>query len=295
MIIYLISQCKIISLIMFRPFTLNLKGKLRCFERPQIMGIVNVTPDSFFPGSRTMGKGNIANRVERMIGDGVDFIDIGAYSSRPGADDVSVEEEIDRLGCGLEVIRRISADIPVSVDTFRAHVAKRAIVEMGADIINDISGGTLDDDMFSVVSDLDVPYILMHMRGTPATMQQHTDYADVVSDVLLDMSLKMRELRLIGVSDVIVDPGFGFSKTLEQNYELFKALDAFEDALGAPLLVGVSRKSMITRALGIKAESALNGTTVLNTIALMRGASFLRVHDVREAAQARSLYELSTK
>ncbi|MDE6861014.1 MAG: dihydropteroate synthase [Duncaniella sp.] len=280
---------------MFRPFSLNLKGKLRHFNRPQIMGIVNVTPDSFFPGSRSMGKDDIANRVERMVSEGVDFIDIGAYSSRPGANDVPVDEEIDRLGCGLEVIRSISADIPVSVDTFRADVARRAIVEMGADIINDISGGALDDGMFPVVAELGAPYILMHMRGTPATMQQHTDYIDVAADVLMDMSSKLRELRLIGVSDVIVDPGFGFSKTLEQNYRLMAALSAFEETLGAPLLIGISRKSMITRALGIKPEDALNGTSVLNTIALMRGASFLRVHDVREAVQARTLYELSTK
>lgn len=280
---------------MFRPFSLNLKGKLRHFNRPQIMGIVNVTPDSFFPGSRSMGKDDIANRVERMVSEGVDFIDIGAYSSRPGANDVPVDEEIDRLGCGLEVIRSISADIPVSVDTFRADVARRAIVEMGADIINDISGGALDDGMFPVVAELGAPYILMHMRGTPATMQQHTDYIDVAADVLMDMSSKLRELRLIGVSDVIVDPGFGFSKTLEQNYRLMAALSTFEETLGAPLLIGISRKSMITRALGIKPEDALNGTSVLNTIALMRGASFLRVHDVREAVQARTLYELSTK
>lgn len=280
---------------MFRPFTLNLKGELHSYDRPQVMGIVNVTPDSFFPGSRTMGKSEIAYRVENMLHDGADFIDIGAYSSRPGAEDVSPTEEADRLGVGLEVIRSIDASIPVSVDTFRADVARQAIVEMGADIVNDISGGTLDEDMFATAAKLKVPYILMHMRGTPATMQQHTNYDDVVAEVLSDMSAKLRELRLLGVADVIIDPGFGFSKTLEQNYELMKALEIYEEALEAPILVGISRKSMITRALGITADEALNGTTVLNTIALMRGASFIRVHDVKEAVQARTLYELSTK
>ena len=280
---------------MFRPFTLNLKGELHSYDRPQVMGIVNVTPDSFFPGSRTMGKSEIAYRVENMLHDGADFIDIGAYSSRPGAEDVSPTEEADRLGIGLEVIRSIDANIPVSVDTFRADVARQAIVEMGADIINDISGGTLDEDMFTTAAKLKVPYILMHMRGTPATMQQHTNYDDVVAEVLSDMSAKLRELRLLGVADVIIDPGFGFSKALEQNYELMKALEIYEEALEAPILVGISRKSMITRALGITADEALNGTTVLNTIALMRGASFIRVHDVKEAVQARTLYELSTK
>lgn len=280
---------------MFRPFTLNLKGKLRCYGRPQVMGIVNVTPDSFFPGSRTMGRGEIACRVERLLEDGADFIDIGAYSSRPGAKDVSPEEEIDRLGVGLEVIRGIDKNVPVSVDTFRANVARHAISVMGADIINDISGGTLDSSMFATAAELKVPYILMHMRGTPATMQKYTDYSDVAADVLFDLSVKLRELRLMGVADVIIDPGFGFSKTFEQNYELMKALDAYEEALESPLLVGISRKSMITRALGVTSDEALNGTTVLNTIALMRGASFLRVHDVKEAVQARTLYELSTK
>ncbi len=280
---------------MFRPFILNLKGKIHCYDRPQIMGIVNVTPDSFFPGSRTMGKDEISRRVEQMIHDGADFIDIGAYSSRPGAGDVSVEEETARLGVGMEVIRSISTDIPVSVDTFRADVARRAIEDFGANIINDISGGELDAEMFPTVAELRVPYILMHMRGTPATMQQYVCYDDVCADVLRDLSIKLRELRLIGVSDVIVDPGFGFSKTLEQNYRLMHALEAYEETLGTPVLVGISRKSMITRALGVTADEALNGTTVLNTIALMRGAAFLRVHDVKQAVQARILYELSTK
>ncbi|MBO5456177.1 MAG: dihydropteroate synthase [Muribaculaceae bacterium] len=278
---------------MFHPFTLNIKGELRSYARPQVMGIVNVTPDSFYKASRTMDCDAVKKRVDDMLLSGVDFIDIGAYSSRPGADDVSTQEEIDRIGVGLEVIRGLSMDIPVSVDTFRSEVAKVAIIEMGADIINDISGGELDERMFDTAAALNAPYVLMHMRGTPATMQLYTDYEDVTADILLDLSKKLRKLHLMGVADVIVDPGFGFSKTLEQNYDIMRSLETFSSQLGVPVLIGVSRKSMIKKALDVSSEDALNGTTVLNTIALMRGAAFLRVHDVREAVQAVKLYELS--
>lgn len=278
---------------MFHPFSLNLKGRLEVYDRPQVMGIVNVTPDSFFEGSRTMRGAEIAARVEKQIADGADFIDVGAYSSRPGAADVPPEEEIVRLKEGLRILRAIDSHIPVSVDTFRADVARVAVEELGADIINDISGGNLDGRMFDTVAQLGVPYILMHMRGTPATMQTYTDYADVTADVISDLSLKLRRLRLAGVSDVIVDPGFGFSKTTEQNFEMMKNLEAF-DALGCPVLVGISRKSMITKTLGVTPSDALAGTIALNTLALTRGAAFLRVHDVREAVQALKLYELST-
>lgn len=278
---------------MFHPFTLNIKGELRSYARPQVMGIVNVTPDSFYKASRTMDYDAVKKRVDDMLLSGVDFIDIGAYSSRPGADDVSTQEEIDRIGVGLEVIRGLSMDIPVSVDTFRSEVAKVAIIEMGADIINDISGGELDERMFDTAAALNAPYVLMHMRGTPATMQLYTDYEDVTADILLDLSKKLRRLHLMGVADVIVDPGFGFSKTLEQNYDIMRSLETFSSQLGVPVLIGVSRKSMIKKALDVSSENALNGTTVLNTIALMRGAAFLRVHDVREAVQAVKLYELS--
>ncbi|MDE6066392.1 MAG: dihydropteroate synthase [Duncaniella sp.] len=277
----------------FVPFTLNIHGELREYNRPLVMGIVNVTPDSFYAGSRVSEKGAIVDRVEGMIAAGVDMIDLGAYSSRPGADDVNAEEEVARLRTGMEAIRSVSPDILVSIDTFRSEVARTAVCELGADIINDISGGDLDGDMWSVVADLKVPYVLMHMRGTPATMQSLTEYDDVTADVIKDLSVKLRELRLRGVADVIIDPGFGFSKTLEQNFEMMKNLELFSQALDAPVLVGISRKSMITKSLGVAAEDALAGTIALNTIALMRGASIIRVHDVPEAVSAVKMFSLS--
>lgn len=255
------------------------------------MGIVNVTPDSFYAGSRTMAEADIESRVTRMIADGADMIDIGAYSSRPGAGDVTAEEELTRLSIGMKALRRVAPEIPVSVDTFRASVARAAITELGADMINDISGGGLDEQMFPTVASLHVPYILMHMRGTPATMQQFTDYDDVAADVAAELAARLQKLALAGVADVIIDPGFGFSKTLEQNYRLLDALDSFRRLFERPILVGVSRKSMITRTLGITPAEALCGTTAVNTIALMKGASILRVHDVKEAAQAITIVE----
>lgn len=276
--------------IMFRPFSLNINGCLKEYNRPQVMGIINVTPDSFYEGSRNINCREVATRVERMLEDGVDFIDLGGYSSRAGGESVSIEEELDRVKIGLSAIRSVSRDIPVSVDTFRSEVARRSIEEWGADIINDISGGDLDNEMFDTISTLGVPYIMMHMRGCPENMQTFTDYNDVTSDVTLELSLKLQRLRLLGVSDVIIDPGFGFSKTLEQNYDLLRHLDVFTEAFDEPVLVGVSRKSMIYKALGISADEALNGTTVLNTISLVGGASFLRVHDVKEAVEAVKLY-----
>lgn len=275
---------------MFRPFSLNINGCLKEYNRPQVMGIINVTPDSFYEGSRNINCREVATRVERMLEDGVDFIDLGGYSSRPGGESVSIEEELGRVKIGLSAIRSVSRDIPVSVDTFRSEVARRSIEEWGADIINDISGGDLDNEMFNTVSTLGVPYIMMHMRGCPENMQTFTDYNDVTSDVTLELSLKLQRLRLLGVSDVIIDPGFGFSKTLEQNYDLLRHLDVFTEAFDEPVLVGVSRKSMIYKALEISADEALNGTTVLNTISLVGGASFLRVHDVKEAVEAVKLY-----
>lgn len=279
--------------LMFHPFSLNLKGRLLEVSRPMVMGIVNVTPDSFYSESRTMDERSIGKRIEEMISDGVDIIDMGAYSSRPGASDVAMDEELSRLRMGMKILRSIDSSITVSIDTFRAKVAKSAVEEMGADIINDISGGNLDDEMFEVVSRLGVPYILMHMRGTPETMQQMCDYHDVTADVIKDLSEKLRKLHLLGVSDVIVDPGFGFSKTVEQNFEIMKHLDSFS-VLDSPLLVGVSRKSMITKTLGITADEALAGTVALGAIALTRGASILRVHDVKSAVESVRLYELST-
>lgn len=276
---------------MFTPFSLNIGGTLHEFFRPQVMGILNITPDSFYAQSRSFDHKSMSDQVHLLLAYGADMIDIGAYSSRPGADDVTPEEELRRLEMGLKVIRDIDSDIIVSVDTFRADVAREAIA-MGANIINDISGGNLDDKMFDTVASLKVPYILMHMRGTPQTMSSLTQYDDITADVIRDLSEKVNRLSLLGVNDVIVDPGFGFGKTIEQNFEMMRNLEAF-NVFGCPVLVGISRKSMIYRTLDISAEQALNGTTTLNTMALLSGASILRVHDVKEARQSIKLLELT--
>lgn len=263
--------------------------------KPQVMGILNITPDSFFSGSRTMEASVIEARVRKMIEEGVDIIDIGAYSSRPGADDVPVDEELRRLRLGMEILRNVSSDIPVSVDTFRAEVAKEAIETLGADIINDISGGNLDPGIWDVAADLHVPYILNHMRGNPSDMMEYTCYEDIIRDVMSELGDRLQQLALMGVADVIVDPGFGFSKTLEQNFRLLAGLPLLH-LLHRPILVGFSRKSMATRPLGIHPEEALNATTVLNTIALINcGASILRVHDVEAARQAVELTTLTSE
>lgn len=275
----------------FKPFTLSLRDRTLVLDRPQIMGIVNVTPDSFYSASRTFDVDSLEKKVEQMVSEGVDIFDIGAYSTRLGADDVSPEEELRRLQRGMEVVKRMAPNIPVSIDTFRANVARTCVEEMGADIVNDVSGGTLDADMAATMGQLDVPYILMHMRGTPATMQQFTDYpGGVVADVVGDLKVKMEHFREQGCRQVILDPGFGFSKTLEQNYELMNGLTAFHE-LNAPLLVGISRKSMIFRLLGTSSAESLEGTTVLNTIAMLAGSHILRVHDVRAAVEARTILE----
>ncbi|MGM9844249.1 MAG: dihydropteroate synthase [Muribaculaceae bacterium] len=275
----------------FIPFSLNISGKLIEFQSPAVMGIVNVTPDSFFGGSRTFNADAISIRVQKLIDDGADMIDIGAYSSRPGADDVSPAEELRRIELGMNQIRQIAPEIPVSIDTFRADVAREAVKNLSVNIINDISGGDLDQNMFNTVAELKVPYILMHMRGTPATMQSLTDYGQigVTAAVIQDLAKKINSLALLGLNDIIVDPGFGFSKTLDQNYQLLASLEAFH-ILECPILVGVSRKSMITKYLDISSDDALNGTTVINTLALERGAAILRVHDVKPAAEAVKLY-----
>lgn len=277
---------------MFRPFSLNLGGVLHEYSRPVVMGIVNVTPDSFYAGSRTWTPEEIGRRAAVLAAEGAGMIDVGAYSSRPGADDVSPAEETDRLRRGIEAIRRAAPGLPVSVDTFRAEVAVAAVEEMGADIVNDISGGDLDGAMASAVARMKVPYILMHMRGTSATMQRLTDYpgGDVTAGVLAELSVKVERMAQAGVCDIIVDPGFGFAKTLDQNYDLLRNLGLLH-GLGRPLLVGVSRKSMITRPLGITPDEALPGTVAVNTIALLQGASILRVHDVAAACQAVEIVE----
>lgn len=278
----------------FQPFSINLRGKLIEYDRPAIMGIINVTPDSFYAGSRTESAGAIRRRAELIMRQGADMIDIGAYSSRPGADDICPEEETERLCRGVEAVRSVAPEVPISVDTFRAAVAETAITEFGADIINDIAGGDLDSQMFATVARLRVPYILMHLKGTPATMQHRTDYNDVTLDVTASLSAKLAKLEELGVADVIVDPGLGFGKTVEHNYRLLHDLPHMLEALRRPLLIGLSRKSMLYKPLHITPEEALNATTAANMMALVGGASILRVHDVEAARQALTVYLLTT-
>ncbi len=266
------------------PYTINVGGKLMDLGEPQVMGILNVTPDSFYSASRKNTEQEIADRVQAILAEGGSMIDIGAYSSRPGADDVSAEEEMDRLRGGLKILRNIAPDALVSVDTFRADVAKMCVEEFGVQIINDISGGELDSRMFDTVAALGVPYILMHMKGDPQTMQNGPHYDDLLAEMLRYFGTKVQQLHELGVKDVILDPGFGFAKTLEHNYELMNRMQDLQ-VLELPMLVGISRKSMIYRLLGTSPEEALNGTSVLNTLALLKGASILRVHDVKAAIE----------
>lgn len=274
---------------------LNLRGRLLSLERPLVMGILNTTPDSFYSNSRISPEASdlILQRASTMIRQGASILDIGGYSTRPGALDLKPEKEINRVVPVISLIRTHFPDIAISIDTFRAEVAQAA-VEAGADIVNDVSGGSLDDKMFDTVAQLNVPYILMHMRGTPQTMGELTDYPHFPDTILRELGEKLDRLRRLGLKDVIIDPGFGFAKTPDQNFGLLAYLSLFRE-LGCPILVGVSRKSTIRRTLGIPTEEALNGTTVLNTIALMNGASILRVHDVLEAKQAIVLTECVKK
>ena len=267
-------------------YTINVNGTLMDLSTPRVMGIVNVTPDSFFAGSRTPTEADVAHRVEQLLAEGADILDIGGYSSRSGAADVSPEEECDRLRLGLTAIRRVCPDAVVSVDTFRADVARMCVEEYGVAIINDISGGELDAEMFPTVARLGVPYVLMHMQGTPQTMQDKPHYEDVLQEVFLYFARKVQQLRDLGQKDIILDPGFGFGKTLEDNYALLAHMDELSSVFGLPVLAGVSRKSMITKVLGVTPAEALNGTTVLNTLCLTKGAAILRVHDVRPAVEA---------
>ncbi|CDA42607.1 dihydropteroate synthase [Prevotella sp. CAG:5226] len=269
--------------------TLNLRGRLLELREPQIMGILNVTPDSFYSDSRTPDEAHITDRVRQMMDEGADMIDIGGYSSRSGADDVTPEEEMDRLRRGLRIVRKLYPEVPVSVDTFRADAARMCIEEEGADIINDISGGMMDRQMFRTVARLGVPYILMHMQGTPATMQVAPHYDNLRREVMLYFAERIDRLCQMGAKDIIVDPGFGFGKTLEHNYELMNHLEDFA-VFNLPLLVGISRKSMIYKLTGGTPQTSLNGTTVLNTISLVKGAHILRVHDVKAAAEAKQIY-----
>ena len=269
--------------------TINCKGQLIDLSNPKVMGILNVTPDSFYDGGKNDSEQIIIDKVEKMLADGAAFIDIGAYSSKPNAEFVSEEEELDRILPIVKLLVKVFPKIIISIDTFRSKVAK-ATIEAGASIINDISAGALDEKMMQTVAELKVPYIMMHMRGTPKTMQSLTDYQDIIKEMLFYFSEKINKARSLGISDLIIDPGFGFAKTLEQNFEVMNKLELFQ-MLDLPLLSGISRKSMIYKALEITPQEALNGTTVLNTISLMKGANILRVHDVKDAVEVVKLFE----
>lgn len=268
---------------------MNFKGILRSFDRPLVMGILNMTPDSFYADSRVSGEIEVISRVRRLLDDGADIIDVGGYSSRPGADNVTEEEEINRIEKPIKIIHKEFPDVLISIDTFRANVARVAL-NSGASMINDISGGMIEPQIMNVAAEFSAPYILMHMRGTPQTMQTFTDYQDIVKDLVCYFQIQIQKAKNVGVIDIILDPGFGFSKNIDQNFELLKRMDEFK-VLDCPLLVGVSRKSMVYKFLEISAEESLNGTTVLNTFALNKGASVLRVHDVKEARQAVDLMQ----
>ena len=274
--------------------TLNLRGKLYPLDEPQIMGILNVTPDSFFAESRTSDDEQIAARVKQMMDEGADMIDIGGYSSRPGADDVLPQEEMERLRRGLRIVRKLYPDVPISVDTFRADVARMCIEEEGADLINDIAAGMMDRQMFKTVARLGVPYIMMHMQGTPETMQLDPHYNNLRREVMLYFAERIDRLCQMGAKDIIIDPGFGFGKTVEHNYELMNHLEDFS-VFNLPILVGISRKSMIYKLIGGTPQTSLNGTTMLNTIALTKGAHILRVHDVKQAVEAKRIWQATTK
>ena len=272
-------------------YYINVGGRLMDFSVPQVMGILNVTPDSFYADSRMETETQIAGRIAQILSEGASIIDIGAYSSRPGALHISAEEEKERLRTGLEIIRRDYPDAIVSVDTFRADVAQWCVEEYGVHIINDISAGEMDKRMFDTVARLGVPYIMMHMQGTPQNMQQHPAYEHLFKDVFLYFAQKIDQLRDRGAKDIILDPGFGFGKTLEHNYELMAHLEEFR-LFRLPLLVGISRKSMIYKLLGTTPQEALNGTTALHAVALLKGANLLRVHDVRQAVETVRIVEM---
>ena len=273
---------------------INVNGFLLDLSSPCVMGILNVTPDSFYAGSRMQTEIDITHRIEQIVGEGAGIIDVGAYSSRPNAENVSPAEEMERLRMGLGILRKMQPDAVVSVDTFRADVARMCVEEYGVAIINDIAAGEMDGDMFRTVADLNVPYIMMHMQGTPQNMQQNPHYDNLLKEVFMYFARKVQQLRDLGVKDIILDPGFGFGKTVEHNYELLAHLEEFR-IFELPLLAGVSRKSMIYRLLGTTPQEAVNGTTVLDTICLLKGADILRVHDVREAVETVKIVEAMKK
>ena len=266
---------------------LNINGDLYDLELPKIMGILNATPDSFYKQSRLSTNEDLIVRIDEMVLEGVDIFDIGGYSTRPGAQEISIDEEIRRVVPFIGIIREKYPEKIISIDTFRSEVA-RAAVNAGAHIINDVSGGNLDDRMFKTVAELNVPYILMHMRGNPQTMSKEIAYKNVTADVIFELSQKVNKLRGLGVKDIIIDPGFGFAKSIDQNFELLEHLELFQ-IFKLPILVGLSRKSMIWESLSSKAEDALNGTAVLNTKAILKNAKILRVHDIKEALELKKL------
>lgn len=275
-----------------KPLYINLKGVLTDVSDPMVMGILNVTPDSFFAGSRYQTEKEIIERAQTILQQGGGIIDLGAYSSRPDAVDITEADEMERLAFALRLINREFPDAVLSVDTFRSGIARRCVEEFGVAVINDISGGQIDPAMFATVAELGVPYILMHMVGTPQTMMQHTHYENFLQEVFLYFAAKVNELRLLGVNDIILDPGFGFSKTLADNYRLMNHLSDFR-IFELPLLSGISRKSMIYKLLDITPGESLNGTTVLNTLSLLGGANILRVHDVKEAVEAITILKMT--
>ena len=264
---------------------INVNGELMDLSRPQVMGILNITPDSFYSASRKQTETDIIAHINQIQTEGASIIDIGAYSSRPNADNISIKEEMDRLRKGLELINRYWPNAVISVDTFRADIAKMCVEEYGVAIINDISAGELDKQMFSVIAQLKIPYIIMHMKGTPQNMQVNPHYDNLLKEIFFYFSQKIQQLRDIGVNDIIIDPGFGFGKSIEDNYELMSHLKEFH-IFNLPILVGISRKSMIYNLLNTTPQEALNGSTILNTIALTKGANILRVHDVKAAVEA---------
>jgi dihydropteroate synthase len=268
--------------------TINCIGKLIDLTTPKVMGILNCTPDSFYDGGKYKSESQLLSQVEKMLSDGATFVDIGAYSSKPNAEFVSEDDELNRLLPVIELVLKSFPETIISVDTFRSKVAQKAI-ENGAAIINDISAGNLDENMLETVAKLQVPYIMMHMKGTPQTMQTLTQYENICKEMLFHFSERVGKARGFGINDIIIDPGFGFAKTLEQNYEVMQKLELFQ-MLELPLLVGISRKSMIYKTLDTTAENSLNGTTFLNAISLQKGANILRVHDVKEAVESVKLF-----
>ena len=269
---------------------INVNGQLMDLSQPRVMGILNITPDSFYADSRKQTEKDIIARIHQILDEGGDFIDIGAYSSRPDASDVSPKEEMERLKYGLEILRNECPEAIVSVDTFRADVAKMCVEEYGVALINDIAAGQMDPEMFSTIAQLKVPYIMMHMQGTPQNMQKNPHYDNPVKEIILYFAEKIEKLRASGIKDLIIDPGFGFGKTLAHNYEILDKLEELQ-MFQLPILIGVSRKSMVYKLLGGGPEDALNGTTALHAIALMKGARILRVHDVKAATETVRIFQ----